>query len=134
MLDIRILAAAIMLAASIAGLLAPPAANAQTLKVAMGSDVKILDPIWTTAYIQRDFGYMVWDVLFALDDKLEVKPEMVEKWDVSSDKLAWTFTLRNNRWSNGQPVTSDDCIASIKRWAARDSMGQRMMASVAGFE
>src|SRR3954465_11288602 len=93
--------------------------QAQTLKVAMGSDVKILDPIWSTAYIQRDFGYMVWDVLFALDDKLAIKPQMVETWEASPDQLTWTFILRANKWSNGQPVTSEDCIASIKRWAAR---------------
>jgi peptide/nickel transport system substrate-binding protein len=123
-----------LVAVLVLGLLAPAAAGAQTLKVAMGSDVKILDPIWSTAYIQRDFGYMVWDVLFALDDKLAVKPQMVETWEVSPDQLTWTFTLRDNKWSNGQPVTSDDCIASIKRWAARDSLGQRMMAVVAGFE
>jgi len=134
MLGIRKPATVLLLAASAAGLLGAAAASAQTLKVAMGSDVKILDPIWSTAYIQRDFGYMVWDVLFAMDDKFEVKPEMVETWDVSPDKLTWTFTLRDNKWSNGEPVTSEDCIASIKRWGARDSMGQRMMASVAGFE
>jgi peptide/nickel transport system substrate-binding protein len=127
--DLRKLAAVLAL-----GLLAPAAAGAQTLKVAMGSDVKILDPIWSTAYIQRDFGYMVWDVLFALDDKLAVKPAMVETWNVSADQLTWTFTLRDNKWSNGAPVTSEDCIASIKRWGARDSMGQRMMALVADFE
>ena len=118
-----------MIAAGIAG-----AAQAQTLRVAMGSDVKILDPIWTSAYIQRDFGYMVWDVLFALDDRFEVKPQMVESWTVSPDKLTWSFTLRDNKWSNGQPVTSEDCIASIRRWGARDSMGQKMLASVDGFE
>ncbi len=118
-----------LLVASIAG-----ATQAQTLKVAMGSDVKILDPIWSSAYIQRDFGYMVWDVLFALDDRFEVKPQMVESWSVSPDKLTWSFTLRDNKWSNGQPVTSEDCIASIKRWGARDTMGQKMLASGDGFE
>jgi peptide/nickel transport system substrate-binding protein len=112
----------------------PTMADAQTLKVAMGSDVKILDPIWTTAYIQRDFGYMVWDVLFAPDDKLEIKPQMIETYDISPDKLTWTFTLRANKWSDGQPVTSEDCIASIKRWAARDSMGQKMMGFVSRLE
>ena len=61
----------------------------------MHSDVKILDPIWTTAYIQRNFGYMVWDTLFAMDEKFEVKPQMVDKYDVSADKLTWTFTLRD---------------------------------------
>jgi peptide/nickel transport system substrate-binding protein len=74
-------------------------------------------------------------MLFAVDEKFEVKPQMVDKWDVSADKLTWTFTLRDGLvWSNGQPVTAEDCIASIKRWGARDSMGQKMMASVAGFE
>ena len=117
-----------------AGLLGAATASAQTLKVAMGSDVKIVDPIWSSAYIQRDFGYMVWDVLFALDDKFDVRPQMVETWDISPDQLTWTFTLRDNKWSNGQPVTAEDCIASLKRWGARDSMGQRMLALVDGFE
>ncbi len=109
--------------------------QAQTLKVVMHSDVKILDPIWTTAYIQRNHGYMVWDTLFAVDEKFDVKPQMVDKYDVSADKLTWTFTLRDGlEWHNGTPVTAEDCIASIKRWAARDSMGQKMMGSVDGFE
>ena len=96
----------------------------------MHSDLKILDPIWTTAYIVRNHGYMVWDTLFAMDEKLEVKPQMVEKYDVSADKLTYTFTLRDGlEWHDGKPVTSEDCIASIKRWGAKDSMGQKLMAS-----
>ncbi len=135
MLDFRKTVATLAAVACVSGLVAMPSADAQTIKAVMHSDVKILDPIWTTAYIQRNFGYMVWDTLFAMDEKFEVKPEMVDKWDVSADKLTWTFTLRDGLvWSNGTPVTSDDCVASIKRWAARDSMGQKMMGSVAGFE
>jgi peptide/nickel transport system substrate-binding protein len=137
MLDFRKSVVALLAAASVGGLLSamPAGVQAQTLKAVMHSDVKILDPIWTTAYIQRNFGYMVWDTLFAMDEKFEVKPQMVEKYDVSADKLTWTFTLRDGLiWSDGKPVTSEDCIASIKRWAARDSMGQKMMGSVAGFE
>ncbi len=138
MLDFRKSFAALAMAASVGGLLggAPvPAAAQTTLKAVMNSDLKILDPIWTTAYVQRGFGYMVWDTLFSVDDKFAVKPQMVDKWSVSDDKLTWTFTLRDGLvWSDGKPVTSEDCIASIKRWGARDSMGQKMMASVAGFE
>src|SRR5215813_4628248 len=127
--------AAVMAAASMAGVLGTAAAEAQTLKVVMHSDLKILDPIWTTAYIQRNHGYMVWDTLFAMDEKFQAKPQMVDKYDVSADKLTWTFTLRDGlQWSDGTPVTSDDCIASIKRWAAKDSMGQKMMGSVGDFE
>jgi peptide/nickel transport system substrate-binding protein len=122
-------------ACGVLGGTAGPAGAQTTLKAVMNSDVKILDPIWTTAYVQRALGYMVWDVLFALDANYEVKPQMVDSWSVSDDKLVWTFTLREGLvWSDGKPVTGEDCIASIKRWGARDSMGQKMLASVAGFE
>src|SRR3954468_14219467 len=137
MLDIRKSMAALAVAASVGGMLGAAAvpAGAQTLKAVMNSDLKILDPIWTTAYVQRGFGYLVWDTLFAMDEKFAVQPQMVDKYEVSSDKLTWTFTLRDGLvWSNGTPVSAEDCIASIKRWAARDSMGQKMMGSVAGFE
>ena len=135
MLNFRKAAFAVALAAGVAGLTGGIGAQAQTIKAVMHSDVKILDPIWTTAYIQRNFGYMVWDTLFAFDEKFEVKPQMVDKWTVSDDKLTWTFTLRDGlEWSNGTPVTSEDCIASIKRWAARDSMGQKLIASVKSLE
>src|SRR5881227_1806857 len=117
-----------------AALLALPcgAASAQvTLKAVMHSDVKIVDPIWTTAYITRNHGYMVYDTLFAMDEKGEIKPQMVDKYDVSADKLTYTFTLRDGLlWHDGAPVTAEDCVASIKRWAAKDSLGQKVMTFV----
>src|SRR5215471_1838156 len=96
------------------------AARAETtLRVVMHSDLKILDPIWTTAYISRNHGYMIYDTLFAMNAQQEPQPQMVEKWEVSADKLTYTFTLRDGlKWHDGAPVTSEDCIASIKRWAA----------------
>jgi peptide/nickel transport system substrate-binding protein len=108
-------------------------ASAETvLKVALHSDLKIIDPVWTTALISTHHGNMVYDTLFALDEKLQVKPQMVDKWDVSADKLAWTFTLRDGlEWHDGQPVTAEDCVASLKRWAAKDGMGQKLMSEVA---
>jgi peptide/nickel transport system substrate-binding protein len=124
---------AIVAAAWAAGLLltAAPAFSQTTLKAVMHSDLKILDPIWTTAYIVRDHGYMIYDTLLAQDDKGEIKPQMLDKYDVSSDNKTYTFTLRDGLlWHDGKPVTSEDCIASIKRWAARDSMGQKMMSFV----
>jgi len=94
----------------------------------MHSDLKILDPIWTTAYIVRNHGYLVWDTLFAMDEKFEVKPQMVDTWKVSDDKLTYTFTLRDGlEWHDGKPVTAEDCVASIKRWGAKDSMGQKLL-------
>src|SRR5690348_14751956 len=109
--------------------------SAQTFKVVMHSDVKILDPVFSGAYITRNHGYMIYDTLFAVDEKLQVKPQMVDKWQTSADGLTWTFTLRDGlEWHDGQPVTSEDCIASLKRWAARDSMGQKLALYIAEYK
>src|SRR5215475_8173140 len=114
---------------------APPARAETTLKVVMHSDLKIVDPIWTTAYIVRNHGYMIYDTLFATDAKGEVKPQMVDKYDVSADKLTYTMTLRDGlAWHDGKPVTAEDCVASIKRWAAKDSLGQKMLSFVKDFQ
>src|SRR5205807_4007943 len=57
---------------------------------------------------------------------------MVDRHETSADKLTWTFTLRAGlEWHDGAPVTAEDCVASLKRWGARDSMGQKLMAYVA---
>jgi len=108
------------------------AADAQsTLRVVMHSDLKIVDPIWTTAYIVRNHGYMIYDTLFATDAKGEIRPQMVDRYEVSADKLTYTISLRDGLlWHDGKPVTSEDCVASIKRWAAKDSMGQKLMTFV----
>jgi peptide/nickel transport system substrate-binding protein len=115
-----------LLAVAGALLLAGPvsAQPAKTLRVVMHSDLKILDPVWTTAYIVRNHGYLIYDQLFALDGKLEIKPQMVESWTVSDDKLTWTFKLRDGlKWHDGTPVTSADVLPSIKRWTEKDALG-----------
>jgi peptide/nickel transport system substrate-binding protein len=116
------------LALAIWAAVAAPAMAQTTLRMVSHADIKILDPIWTTALISRNFGYMIYDTLFSTDADLKVQPQMAEKYTVSPDKMTWTITLRDGLlWSDGTPVTSDDCIASIKRWGARDSFGQALM-------
>src|SRR4029078_5455511 len=114
----------------IAGLIAaaPALASAQkVLKFTPQADLRILDPIATTAYITRNHGYMVYDTLFAIDAKFQVKPEMVAKWEVSKDGLTYKFTLRDGlKFHDGAPVKSADCIASIQRWSKRDALGQKL--------
>jgi peptide/nickel transport system substrate-binding protein len=111
--------------------IAAPASAETTLRVVMHSDLKIVDPIWTTAYIARNHGYMVYDTLFAMDAKGDIRPQMVDKYELSADKLTYTMTLRDGLlWHDGKPVTAEDCVASIKRWAAKDSLGQKMYSFV----
>ena len=104
----------------------------KVLNVNMHSDLKIVDPIWTTAYMSRNYGYMVYDTLFAMNTKGEVMPQMVDSFEISDDGLVYDFTLRDGlMFHDDQPVTSEDVIASIQRWGAKDAMGQKMMTFVA---
>ncbi|PYO47460.1 MAG: ABC transporter substrate-binding protein [Candidatus Rokuibacteriota bacterium] len=128
-MTVRRLVAIIAALAALA--LGGPAAAETTLRVVLHSDLKIVDPIWTTAYIVRNHGYMIYDTLFAMDAKGEIKPQMVDKYEVSKDQLTYTLTLRDGlSWHDGKPVTTEDCVASIKRWSAKDSMGQKLMGFV----
>ena len=107
-------------------LLSAPASaqSPKTLRVVMHSDLKIVDPVWTTAYIVRNHGYLIYDTLFAIDGKFEPQPQMVESWTVSDDKLTWTFKLRDGlKWHDGSPVTSADVLPSIKRFTDKDVQG-----------
>ncbi len=118
-------------AVALAALVAAPAAHAQysgkTIKFIPEADLRSLDPIWTTAYITRNHGYMVYDTLFALDEHFKPQPQMVDTWKVSDDKLTYTFTLRDKlKFHDGQPVRSADCIASLERWMKRDILGQSL--------
>ena len=101
----------------------------QTLRFVAQADLKILDPIWTTAYITRNHGYLVYDTLFGTDEQFRVRPQMVGRTTVSPDGMKYTFTLRDGlRWHDGQPVVSEDCVESLKRWGQKDRFGQLLMA------
>jgi peptide/nickel transport system substrate-binding protein len=103
------------------------AADTKTLRFIAQSDLRVLDPIWTTAYITRNHGYMVFDSLFALDSKFKPHPQMVGDYSISPDKLLYSFALRDGlKFHDGQPVRGADCVASLKRWMVRDSFGQAL--------
>lgn len=107
------------------------ACASNTLRVATHAQLENLDPIATTAYITRTHGYLVYDTLFALDQNLQPKPQMVDTWSVSPDQKMWTFTLRDGlKWDDGSGVTAADCIASLERWGKRDGMGQRLFSDI----
>ena len=107
-------------------------ADDKTLHFIAQSDLRVLDPIWTTAYVTRNHGYMVFDTLFALDDKFQPHPQMVGDYRVSDDKLLYRFTLRDGlKFHDGQPVRGRDCTASLRRWMARNSLGQTMATEIA---
>jgi peptide/nickel transport system substrate-binding protein len=112
-----------------------PAHAEKNLTAVLEAEVVTLDPHYTTAYITRTFDYLVFDTLFATDGKLNVHPQMVDTYNVSADKLVWTFTLRDGlKWHDGGPVTAADCVASLKRWAPKDGLGRLLASATASME
>src|ERR1039458_2620647 len=126
---------AIASAVALAALLPQPSlAAGKTITAVMHSDLRTIDPGFTTAYITRDHGYMVYDTLLAMDANFKIQPQMAD-WKVSDDKLTYTFTLRDGlKWHDGTPVAAEDCVASLKRWGKADGMGQKLMDFTASLE
>jgi peptide/nickel transport system substrate-binding protein len=114
--------------------LAQPAA-ARTLRVIPAANLTSLDPIWTTAPITKDHGYMVYDQLVAVDADFVPRPQMAEGWSVEDGGRSWVFRLRDGlRFHDGEPVRSADCIASVQRWARRDGFGQALAQATDAIE
>jgi peptide/nickel transport system substrate-binding protein len=107
------------------------AASASVLKFIPQSDLAVIDPIWTTAYVTRNHGFMVWDTLYGQsgpESGFKAEPQMVDGHVVSADGKTWTLTLRDGLlFHSGEKVLARDCVASIKRWSARDAFGQALM-------
>ncbi|WP_052214699.1 ABC transporter substrate-binding protein [Belnapia sp. F-4-1] len=115
-------------------LLLPCAALAQdrrsTLRVSLNTELQVLDRLLTTINATRVFAYLVFDTLVSLDAEGQYRPQMLEGWQISPDRLTYAFTLREGlEWSDGQPVTAEDCVASIRRWAKREALGGQLMAA-----
>src|SRR5216684_3748423 len=127
----RVFAAMLLVAIALAAGPVAAQSTGKTIRFIAQADLRSLDPIWTTAYISRNHGYMVYDTLFAMDKDLKPQPEMVDTWTMSEDRLTYSFTLRPDlKFHDGAPVTSADCIASIARWEKRDSLGQKMAEAI----
>ena len=106
-------------------------AQEKVLRIVPHSNLAVLDPIWTTAYMSRNHGYMIYDTLFGTDENAKIKPQMVESWTESGDHRLWSFKLRKGlEFHDGKPVTGDDVIASLQRWGKRDAMGSALMQFV----
>jgi len=125
------LAVAAAFAATFATLGVPAAQAETTLIVVPHSNLAILDPIWTTAYMSRNHGYMIYDTLFGTDENNKIQPQMVDKWTVSKDNKVYDFTLRSGlAFHDGAPVTGEDVVASLDRWGKRDALGVALMTFV----
>ena len=88
----------------------------QTLKFNLGADPLTLDPQLNSA---TDGSHIINNTYEGLMREVdgEIVPAMAESYTVSEDGLVYTFTLRDAKWSDGQPVTAGDFEFAWKRGA-----------------
>src|SRR5262245_53925079 len=114
---------------------AQSAGRRETLRVAPETLTNIFDPHFTTSFTTRDFSYLVFDTLFAVNDRWEPRPQMIEHWNRSADSMTWTFALREGlSFHDGSAVTSEDCTASLRRWGTRDALGGLLIGATKALE
>ena len=126
-----------MLALTLALVTWPVMAQAQrkVLRVVPQGEVKVFDPHQTQVNLTSMHAALVYDTLFSWDADMAARPQMVERWTISDDKLLYTFTLRPGlKFSDGSPVTTRDAIATLKRLFLRDSQIQSLAQRVATLE
>ena len=129
----RAFLAAAMMAAMAA--LAPASAQPNTLKVVLPGELRSIDSDWTAAAITRYHSFMVYDTLLGLDANQQIQPQMADRFELSDDKLTYTFHLRDKlAFSDGTPVTAEDVAASWIRWAEADGAGQMIATFLAGLD
>src|SRR6476660_7406029 len=102
-------------------------ADARPLRFIPNANLSAIDPIWTTALVAQEHGYLVFDTLYGIDNAGQLRPQMCAGHELSDDKLTWTFTLRDElMFHDGEKVLAKDCVMSLRRWASRDSFGQQL--------
>ncbi|MGG0655209.1 peptide ABC transporter substrate-binding protein [Rummeliibacillus pycnus] len=88
----------------------------KTLNLAIASEPPSLNPQLATDNQSGSILNAVFEGLTRVNDKDQVENAMAKDIKVSDDKLTYTFTLRDAKWSNGDPVVAGDFEYAWK-WA-----------------
>ena len=97
-------------------------AEGETLSVATDFEVKTLVP-WAAS---EENAFMVLNQaeegLFRMDENNQPQPALCDTYEVTDDKLTYTFHLRDGiQWSNGEPVTAADFVYAWLKQMSTDA-------------
>jgi oligopeptide transport system substrate-binding protein len=93
----------------------PPKRN--ILRYINGDEPESLDPPVSSGQPEARIYMALYEGLVEYDPKtLNAIPALAESWDINNDSSEFVFHLRKNaRWSNGEPITAQDFVYSIRR-------------------
>lgn len=80
-----------------------------------GAEPETIDPAKASGQPDLQIIGTAFEGLVRYDQDNKIQPGMAKEWKISEDKLTYTFTLRDTKWSNGDPVTADDFLFAWER-------------------
>ena len=91
--------------------------NGATLRVGIQQDIDSLNPFLGFSLASTDLFRAIYPTLTTYGPRdFTPEPELARDWQVSPDRLTWTFHIRPGvRWSDGQPVTARDAAYTYNR-------------------
>jgi oligopeptide transport system substrate-binding protein len=115
----------------------PRGAADQVLRSFLWTTYETLDPIYTASAVEAEYVVHVFSGLTGLNEKLEVVPDLAEKYQISSDGRSYTFTLRKGaKFHDGREVRAADVKYSLERAADpanRSPVAVTYLGDIAGF-
>ncbi len=92
------------------------------LRYDLVSSPETLDPQYAASSAARTIIENSFEGLTAISPAGEVVPACAERWEISDDRLTYTFTLRDGlRWSNDDPLTAHDFSYALQRLFNQDA-------------
>ncbi len=82
-------------------------------------------PYTATDLNNRSLLCLVYQGLFAINDRYEPTPILCKSYKVSADMREWTFYLENAMFSDGQALTAQDVVASLNAANAKGFYADR---------
>jgi len=91
-------------------------ATAQTITVALDVDPPNLDPAFSSAFVDRQVQYNLFDRLLDVDEQMQIVPFLVTSWEASDDGLVYTMTLREGvSFHDGTPLNAEAVKFNLDR-------------------
>lgn len=105
------------------------------LVVQIPTDPQALDVVASPGPATGYTVQSIFEKLFQFDRNLEVQPGLVDEYEVSDDRMTYTFTLRSDvKFHDGDTLSSEDVVASLNRWMEGNPAGRAVSKDLASLE
>ena len=102
-----------------------------TLRYATVGEPPSLDQHVVTSDLATTIAHHIFEGLYTFDGNYEPQPLLASAEEVSEDGSTITIHLREDvAFHDGQAMTSEDVVASLKRWGEHGSRGKLLFANI----